>query len=157
MSDKGNINSFYRHFDAFMPHYMRFINPILHQMNVSGLRLNENQVKVLMAVDKKKGIVPSEVSRLFSIPKTSLTTIIRSLEEHGLLIRLSEPEDARRQRLFLTEKGRVLIDEKHKENIKAFGELFEGMNPETRAKVTEGLLAFNHFFQSGGKEHEIQD
>ncbi len=144
-----NAEDFARLFDSldgFMPYYFRFINPILHRLDTGAFSLGENQLKVLMALSFRENLSPAEISRLFLIPKTSLTTVIRSLEELGLIDKSPTGSDRRKFQLSLTDRAGELIREKRRENIAALADLFSHISDEEFARMVNGLTAMGEYF-----------
>ena len=145
-----NIRKIYNSIDSFMPVYFKYINPVIHQMVTPDGILNENQLKVLMAVEKTGRISSAEISKLFMIPKTSLTTIIRKLESKGLIVRKIENDDRRRFILSLSSKGTALIKKKRRENIQNLGKLFSEIKPGETRDIIRVFLSLNRFFRRKG-------
>jgi DNA-binding MarR family transcriptional regulator len=145
-----NIKKLYNSIDSFMPVYFKYINPIIHQMETPDGMLNENHLKVLMALEKKSRISSAEISKLFMIPKTSLTTIVRALENRGLIVRNVENNDRRRSVLTLSSKGKALVKKKRSKNISSLRTLFTGIKPDEALYIIRGFLAMEQFFGRKG-------
>lgn len=144
----------YNELDRFMPYYFRFINPVIHHLETEEFTLNENQVKVLMALTKKSQLSSTEISHIFLIPKTSLTTIIRSLVKLGLIGKNNNPVDSRKFTVFLTKKGKKLVEEKKKNNIETFKELFKDMTPHEIHRLTQGFSVLDEYYARQGRSHD---
>jgi MarR family transcriptional regulator, organic hydroperoxide resistance regulator len=144
-----NAEDFARLFDSldgFMPNYFRFINPILHRLDTGEFTLGENQLKVLTALSFRENLSPVEISRLFLIPKTSLTTVIRSLEELGLIEKSPTESDRRKFQLRLTDRAGELFREKKKKNIAAPADLFSHISDEKFAGMINGPAVMGEYF-----------
>lgn len=148
--DTAAIGELYDSFDAFLPIYFGFINPVIHQLDTGNGILNENQIKVLMAVWKTGGISQTDISKLLMIPKTSLTTIVRSLVELGLINRSGQDDDRRRYELSLTAAGRALLEKKRDSDTANFTSLFTGLTKEEASAVISGFRTLVHFFNRNG-------
>jgi len=61
----------------------------------------------LLNVDSHEGAYASEIAPQLGMESTSLSRIIRSLEEKKLITRVREKEDKRKTRLVLTAKGKA--------------------------------------------------
>jgi len=82
------------------------------------------------------------------IPKTSLTTITRSLIHQGLIVRENNSRDERKFFLTISPEGEALVHKLYKRNIKAFEQLFRELPDEKRDRVIEGFEILNEFFES---------
>lgn len=149
-SDSIPIGDLHHSLDEFLVSYFSFLNPIFHCYEDGDLQLNENQIKVLMAVSKTKKISPSEISKLFMIPKTSLTTIIRSLVDTGFLRKEINSKDPRKFLLELTSEGTLLLLKKDESDLSRLDALLAGMTEDERKRVIDGFNAFNEYFERDG-------
>ena len=57
------------------------------------------------------GLTSTEIAKMLNIEKGGLTTIIKQLEQMGLVVRHSDPRDRRRQQLNLSEQGRQEMEQ----------------------------------------------
>lgn len=71
--------------------------------------ITEQQWRVLRVLNEADEADGSEVAERSCIMAPSLTRIVRSLEERGMISRRRDPKDARRTMLSITEKGVELI------------------------------------------------
>ena len=150
-----NVEDLYNSLDAFMPYYFRFINPVIHQMDIPEGSLNENQIKVLMAAEKVGKVAPGKISEIFLIPKTSLTTIIRSLLDLGLIVKERKTGDGRTFQISLTPRGKSLIEKKKEENVEYFGHVFPDLEDDEARDIICGLQAMKMYFEKRGRSYEI--
>ncbi|MDH5379701.1 MAG: MarR family transcriptional regulator [Cyclobacteriaceae bacterium] len=60
---------------------------------------------VLLNINPDLGTRATSIAPLVGLEVTSLTRMLKTLEEQGLIERRSDPEDGRAVRIFLTEKG----------------------------------------------------
>ena len=65
----------------------------------------------LTMLAKKDGMSQGELSQSFEINPSRVTRLARRLEREGLLRRERDPEDNRVVRMYLTQKGRSLIED----------------------------------------------
>lgn len=120
-------------FDRFMRPFLVRINPILHSTVWRGKRFAENHIIVMMAVRLASPLSPSELSRAVGVQKGSLTTIIRSLCQSGLVERQDTPGDERSYRLVITPAGLEFADHMAAQRRAGFRELFDGL-PELQCQ-----------------------
>jgi DNA-binding MarR family transcriptional regulator len=137
---KGKL--FSNTFDRFMPFYFHYINPIIHKAG----RLNANQVRVIMALNYLGRATPTELSNCFCMQKGSLTTILRSLQNMGLIDKQRAREDERKYYVSATQKAKALIKEKEEADKQAFEKLFSRMSAKDADTITQGLHKLCDYF-----------
>lgn len=65
---------------------------------------------VLSLIKDNPGVTAAELSRASGRDKSTMTPLLRDLEQRGLVLRTSVPEDRRRHALQLTEEGASALD-----------------------------------------------
>ncbi|GAA4426460.1 MarR family transcriptional regulator [Pontibacter saemangeumensis] len=60
---------------------------------------------VLLNINQETGTPATKIAPLLGLEARSLTRILKSMEEHGLIHKVSDERDKRLVRIFLTEKG----------------------------------------------------
>ena len=75
----------------------------------AGLRVPE--WRVLACLFDDDGSMITQLARAALVEQSRLTRIIIQMEERGLVTRRNDPDDGRRVRVFLTEKGRAIVTE----------------------------------------------
>jgi DNA-binding MarR family transcriptional regulator len=73
----------------------------------------------LALLSKKDGISQGELSQKFEIDPSRVTRLAKRLEKESLIIRKRDPEDHRIVRMFLTKKGKRLVEDlsEHRESF----------------------------------------
>ncbi len=66
---------------------------------------------VLFRLRKQEGLSQVDLADVLELQPISLVRLLDRLVEHGLLERREDPKDRRANRLFLTERGRQLVDD----------------------------------------------
>src|SRR5271155_2055154 len=66
---------------------------------------------VLFRLRAQEGLSQADLAEVLELPPISLVRLLDRLVEHGLLERQPDPRDRRANRLFLTERGRQLVDD----------------------------------------------
>lgn len=66
---------------------------------------------VLFRLRQQEGLSQVDLAEVLELQPISLVRLLDRLVEHGLLQRRHDPKDRRANRLFLTEKGRRLVDD----------------------------------------------
>ncbi|MFD3002167.1 MarR family winged helix-turn-helix transcriptional regulator [Pontibacter toksunensis] len=60
---------------------------------------------VLLNIDQQQGTPATKIAPLLGLEARSLTRILKSMEDDGLIYKVSDARDKRLVRIFLTEKG----------------------------------------------------
>jgi DNA-binding MarR family transcriptional regulator len=104
--------------------------------------LSEGEHNVLAAL-RRSGppyeLTPTQLYRSLLISSGAMTNRLDRLEAAGLLVRTPDPDDRRRTRVGLTERGREVIDAAIDRHVMALDEVFAGLTHED-ADQLEALL-----------------
>lgn len=76
----------------------------------AGIPLTQEQFFVLDKLYRRDGRTQTELADVDLQDRANLTRMIRELEQRGLIARRPDPDDARRKRVHLTEKGRATYE-----------------------------------------------
>ncbi|MDU4695121.1 MULTISPECIES: MarR family winged helix-turn-helix transcriptional regulator [Paenibacillus] len=107
---------------AFKPSEVRLMFIILR-----GMELDE------------RGVTVSELSAMMEVASPTVTPLVRSLEEHGLVLRYNDKEDRRAVRVKLTEQGLDQIREIARKRSAQIQELVEYLGEEKSRQLIELL------------------
>ncbi len=88
---------------------------------------------VLININSKEGTPATKIAPLIGLETRSLTRMLKTMEEKGLIYKKADPVDKRSVRMFLTEEGKRK-KEISVQSVKRFNEL-------VRAALTEEELA----------------
>jgi MarR family transcriptional regulator, organic hydroperoxide resistance regulator len=104
--------------------------------NLLGLKhdLSASVGYVLLNIDEKNGTPATKIGPLIGLEATSLTRMLRSLEEKELIIKKPDEHDKRSVRVYLTEKGRQK-KEISKKTVKTFNKEVREQVPEEKLKI----------------------
>ncbi|HEY8513232.1 MAG TPA: MarR family transcriptional regulator [Cyclobacteriaceae bacterium] len=98
---------------------------------------------VLLNVDAEEGTPATKIAPLMGLEARSLTRILKSMEEAGLIFRAPDPNDRRSVRIFLTPEGRAK-KEKAREVVLHFNNtVFQQVAPEKLKVFFEVLAEIN--------------
>ena len=75
---------------------------------MSDLGLTRSQLRLLLFLMRKDGYTQVELAESLEIGKMGMGGLVTRLEEKGLLVRKSHPEDGRAKRVYLTKKVKTL-------------------------------------------------
>lgn len=103
-----------------------------------GLTRMEFMVLMFFA-DNPHANTAADVVRLRMVSKSHVSLAVRSLEEQGLLKRLSSTEDRRLIRLTLTEKARPIVEAGQRAHRRFLKQLLTGFTPQERKQCDETL------------------
>lgn len=84
-------------------------NYIEHRAKANGT--TRAQWIVLSRLRQQEGLSQVDLAEVLELQPISLVRLLDRLVEHGLLERRHDPKDRRANRLFLTAKGRQLVDD----------------------------------------------
>jgi DNA-binding MarR family transcriptional regulator len=104
--------------------------------------LSEGEQNVLAALRRAGApyeLTPTELYRSLLVSSGAMTNRLDRLEEAGLLVRTPDPDDRRRTRVRLTERGRELVDAAMDAHREALEGIFDGLTP-AEADQLEDLL-----------------
>lgn len=73
------------------------------------------QLQVLLYLDEHEFSV-SELSKQLYMAKSNMSTLLKSMEKDGYLLRTRCSEDERRTTITLSDKGKKIVEEYHKSN-----------------------------------------
>lgn len=91
--------------------FMRLMWAVDHALQRASKRMNRTigltgpQRLVIRTLGEHPGLSPGEIAARLHLDPSTLTGIIQRLERRGLVVRHRDPEDGRRYRLELSDKG----------------------------------------------------
>ena len=147
-NESGSI--LYERIMDFMPQFILHVDPVVHQAQFRGMRLNENQIKVMMMLHHAGKASPGFITHHLNIQKGSLTAVLRNLRHKGLIGREAVDGDERTYRVFPTEEGKEFIAEHMNECERRLGDMFRDMDHEERENVERGLNLLTRYLKSVG-------
>lgn len=88
----------------------------------AGYRVTTEQWVILVHLDHQDGISQQAIADRYDRSKVSAFNLIKKLKKEGYVLRKTDPNDARSKLIYLTQKGKNLLQKLipiAKENIKA--------------------------------------
>jgi DNA-binding MarR family transcriptional regulator len=82
-------------------------------IQLAGPDLTRTESWLLGAVSERPRRI-TELARFVGLTQPGITTVVKSLEQRGLTRREPDPGDGRAVRIGLTERGRALIEARHR-------------------------------------------
>ncbi|PTX22827.1 DNA-binding MarR family transcriptional regulator [Pontibacter mucosus] len=89
---------------------------------------------VLLNIDQEQGTPATKIAPLLGLEARSLTRILKSMEEKNLIYKVSDPNDKRLVRIFLTEKG-LEKKEVSRQTVKQFNHKVREQVPQEELDV----------------------
>jgi len=126
--------------------FMRVIWGLDHALQRASKRMQATlgvtgpQRLVIRIVGRFPGILLGQIAEILRIHPSTLTGVVKRLEEQGLVIRRSDPRDRRRTSLGLTAEGRGLAEEAEG-TIENAVRLALGELPEIKVQHTVEVLS----------------
>ncbi len=98
---------------------------------------------VLLNIDQENGSPATKIAPLMGMEARSLTRILKSMEEEGLIVRQSDSEDRRKVMICLTNEGK-LRREAARQSVKTFNQqIFDKISPEKMENFFEVIEHIN--------------
>lgn len=129
--ENDKLNQVTSLFLEFYPLYQRKITSLFPKATYDPYKCNLNQIRTIMIIGREKSIIPTILGKCLGLQKGSLTTLLDSLEEMGLVERNPHPDDRRKLILSLTSKGTEYRDLKISQFDVEISSLFSEV-PETK-------------------------
>ena len=101
--------------------FQRIERRLEHCTEPHGLSLS--QFDVLATLGRDEGITQQELARRLLVTKGNVCGLIDRMETAGWVARRPDPDDRRANRLFLTDRGRVLLSETVPDHVAAVKEM----------------------------------
>jgi DNA-binding MarR family transcriptional regulator len=70
-----------------------------------AVSLSPSEGNVMRSLFRHPGVLPSQVASATGLQRSNLSTVLRELEERGLIDRVAAPEDGRSVRIHVTERA----------------------------------------------------
>ncbi len=104
-----------------------------------GLSINNTQERVLMVILKMPELKMKDLSEQVGLEKSTLTRVIDSLIEEGLVARCNDMQDRRKINCSLTEKGLLLAGKIEKLMAQHIENCFSQLSKEGRGMLMRNL------------------
>jgi DNA-binding MarR family transcriptional regulator len=94
---------------------VRFSRVMLRRINATlsqhGVPITSDQYSFLVQLWEQNGLPQGVLAEKTAKDKTTMARLAAGLESIGLIVRLPSPSDARERLVFLTDKGKEVMDE----------------------------------------------
>jgi len=101
--------------------------------------ISRAQWVVLMRLDRSEGLKQSELAEILDLSPISLTRLLDSLAENGLIERRDDPNDRRAKRLYLTPAARPLLEQLSKLGNDMMDTVLDGLDGKANDRLLRDL------------------
>lgn len=112
-------------------------------LDEAGLSFAQYRVLMHLLFAEKIGnrgdLNPSEISERHGVSRNSMSSLIRNLEDEGLVERRLDPQDRRRFNISLTDKGRSLVTGYARQHLDTLGNCFAVLTPDEQETLSHLL------------------
>lgn len=123
--------------EHFLPYRLSVLTNIISQGLAAGYReqfgISITEWRILAVLGRYPGLTASEVVERTAMDKVSISRAVKAMMHNDLLRRETDPDDRRRQRLFLTaRKGQSILQAVVPRAIRFESELLQALTPTER-------------------------
>jgi DNA-binding MarR family transcriptional regulator len=101
--------------------------------------VHQGQPPLLFALSREDGQTQSELAEKLRITPATVTVMLKRMEKNKLLQRRPDSKDQRKSRVFLTDKGRVTLEEVRKALRISETQCFDGFEEEEKVILLQYL------------------
>lgn len=112
----------------------------LFRKKVHTLGLYRGQPPVLFTLQDNDGMSNSDLAESLEITPATLTNKVKRMEKAGLVTRKRDQEDERVSRIYLTDKGRGMMEQLHQNMIEMEAIILEGFSSDEVTDLKNNLL-----------------
>ena len=116
--------------------------------HIRSLGLTPVQFDVIATLANQKAMTFKLLGQKTLISKSSLTGVVDRMMQKGLVLSECNEDDARSQKLKLTNKGQKIFDKVFPEHLSHLKIAFDRLDPSELAKVEHSLQTINAIFNS---------
>lgn len=115
----------------------------------SGAGLPPLQLSVLSTLEAHQPLRLSELARREAVTAPTMSRVLAALDEQGLVVRRSDPSDARSSLVSVSEPGRRTLARIRTERTALLAERIDRLSPEHRAALGAALPALEAMVADG--------
>ncbi len=127
---------------GFLIHDVSRLRRTAFDQRMKPLGITRSQWWVLSGVSRHgdSGITQTELAKVLDLGKVALGGLIDRLEERGYVKRHADPQDRRVNRVYLTRKGKAMLDRMAHVGLEMNGKIMKGIALERQHLLAELLL-----------------
>ncbi|MFC5952595.1 MarR family winged helix-turn-helix transcriptional regulator [Pseudonocardia lutea] len=123
---------------AYTAAWQRYVDPVL----------TGPQFAVLTAVDAYPGAEQGSLARAVALDRSTMASIVRRLEDRGLITRVTPPEDGRKRLLHLTDEGSATLQQAYDKTRALDGLLMRGIEQNDQSALLARLNGIAEHWES---------
>lgn len=124
---------------GFLMHDVSRLRRTVFDEFMRPLGVTRSQWWVLAYVSRHDGMTQSDLANVLEIGKAALGCLIDRLEASELVVRGSDSVDRRVKRVFLSSKGKQLVEQMAQQSHEMSERILEGLDEEERRALAEQL------------------
>lgn len=137
----------------------RYIHRSKHrEMNIKD-GIHRGQRKLLLLISENNGIIQRDLAEILDMRPSSLTEMLSNLEKNSLIRREQDEKDRRVMHVYLSEEGKVVLENIKKINNSLPDSIFKCLTTEDKEKMLEMINKVNNNLEDldnlNGKDEEI--
>ena len=120
--------------------YETILADFLRDENLSGPRY---RLLFRLYMEEKRtggGVLPSYLSKTQNVSRNTISALLRSLEDQGLIVRTLDPDDRRQFNIQLSAAGRELVKTSTPEHVKFLNQLLSDLSSEEQNQLADLLV-----------------
>ena len=106
------------------------------------------EARVLFELGRRGSIDAADLRRVLDLDGGYLSRLLARLEDKGLVARERSPDDGRRQRLELTDAGRVAYETLDERSAAEIGALLDGLGDPGRDRLLDAMATMREILES---------
>ena len=106
------------------------------------------EARVLFELGRRGSIDAADLRRVLDLDGGYLSRLLARLEDKGLVARERSPDDGRRQRLELTDAGRVAYETLDERSAAEIGALLDGLGDPGRERLLDAMATMREILES---------
>lgn len=110
----------------------------------AGGRLTATQLAALASVDRQGVITPGELAEIEGVRRPSVTRVVGTLLEEGMIEKNADPEDGRSSLLSVTPAGLEYLDERRSRKSAWLGRLLDELSEEDTRSLERAAAILEH-------------
>ena len=113
--------------------------------------LSQHERQLLHHVPVDGAVSLTWLAEHLGLPKSTASTVVKSLGQRGFVARARDPQDERRLAIALTERGRARLAEDTVLDPAGLGAALAALPPQARRALLDGLAQLADAAEAGGR------